>query len=126
MHYIFQTRSASNDWNMWKSINSYIFQWYDVLLVVLLLVDDDVSVDEEVVEEEELPGLELLPAGLGEDALAHQDPAGHAQGLARVPEAALHESDASGVGLRIHCNIGMAETFVSGHVRFLIFVGHTS
>ena len=44
-----------------------------MLLVVFLLVDDNVAVDEQVVEEEKLPGLGLLPTGLGQHPLAHQN-----------------------------------------------------
>ena len=43
-----------------------------MLFVVFLLVDDYVAVDKQVVEEEELPGLGLLPAGLGQHPLTHQ------------------------------------------------------
>ena len=50
-----------------------LFQGNYVLLVVFLLVDDNVAVDEQVVEEEKLPGLGLLPTGLGQHPLAHQN-----------------------------------------------------
>ncbi len=75
-----------------------------MLLVVFLLVDDDIPVHKEVIEEEELSGFQLLPACLGEHALAHQHSSGDAEGLPRRPEAALDEGDAPGVGLAVHCN----------------------
>ena len=74
----------------------------DVLLVVLLLADDDVAVHEEVVEEEELSRLGLLPAGLGEHALADEHPPGHSQGLSRRAETALDQCDPPGVRLAVH------------------------
>ena len=43
-----------------------------MLLVVLFLVYNDVAVDEEVVEKKKLARLWFLPAGLGQDSLAHQ------------------------------------------------------
>ena len=52
---------------------SYL-QWDDVLCGIFLLINDDVPVHEDIIEQEELTGFGLLPAGLGEDALPHQDP----------------------------------------------------
>ena len=51
---------------------SYL-QWNDVLCCIFLLINDDVPVHEDIIEQEELPGLGLLPAGLGQHALSHQN-----------------------------------------------------
>ena len=85
-----------------ERLQLHLLQGNDVLLVVLLLVDDNVAVDEQVVEEEELARLQLLSAGLCEHALADEHPAGDGQRLARRPEAALDERDATRVRLAVH------------------------
>ena len=100
---------------------SYL-QWDDVLCGIFLLINDDVPVHEDIIEQEELTGFGLLPAGLGEDALPHQDPTCQrtrsqltfqrdspalpwdCQRLAGRPEALLHIRDPPGVGRGVDCN----------------------
>ena len=52
--------------------SAYLFKRYDMLLVVLFLVDNNVPVHQQIVEEEKLPGFGLFPASFSQDALAHQ------------------------------------------------------
>lgn len=54
-------------------LQCHTFQWNDVLLVVLLLVDDDVPVNHYVVEQEKLSLFQLLATGLCQYSLSHQD-----------------------------------------------------
>ena len=73
-----------------------------MLFIVFFLLKDNISINKNIIEEEKLSRLWFLPAGLGQDSLAHQNPAGDTQRLTGGPEAGLDKGNAPCVGLGIY------------------------
>ena len=94
-----------------QDFNFDVLQWNNVLAVVLFVANDNGAVDENVIEEEHLPRLQLLPAHLLEDALAHQHPARRVgQRHAGHAEAAFDVGNPADVLIGANCSVGSKQT----------------
>lgn len=89
-------------WRIVESLQLDFFERYDVLFVVFLFSNDDISVHENVVEQEELSGFGSLAAHLCEDAFADEDSAGDEQLFSGTAEAALHHLYSSRIRFTIY------------------------